>query len=64
MRQSLVIDFQDRGRVWRRGVISNASDSEFVEIKTNIKGMEFFEKVERTSRRIAPFTFFTRSRYL
>jgi hypothetical protein len=35
-----------------------------LEIKINIKGIDLFEKVEATSRRLAPYTFFTRGRYL
>jgi hypothetical protein len=37
-----VIDFQDKGKVWRRGVIVNASDNEFLEIKVNVKGADYF----------------------
>jgi hypothetical protein len=37
-----VIDFQDKGKVWRRGVIVNASDSEFLEVKVNVKGVDSF----------------------
>jgi hypothetical protein len=33
-------------------------------IKVNIKGDEFSEIVEVGTRRIAPFTFFTKKRYL
>lgn len=44
-KKGLVVDFQDRCNVWRRGVIVNSSESDTVEIKTNIKGMDFFEKV-------------------
>jgi hypothetical protein len=33
-------------------------------IKFSIKENDFFEVVETNSRRIAPFTFFTRKRYL
>ncbi len=33
-------------------------------MRLSVKGVESFEKVEVTSRRLAPFTFFTRSRYL
>lgn len=35
-----------------------------LEIRICIKGQEFFEEVEVDSRRLAPFTFFTRGRYL
>ena len=44
-KKGLVVDFQDRCNVWRRGVIVNSSELDIVEIKTNIKGMDFFEKV-------------------
>lgn len=33
-------------------------------VKTNIKGDDFFETVEANSRRIAPFTFFTKKKYM
>jgi hypothetical protein len=63
-RQGLVVDFQDKCHVWRRGVIVNVLNTDLIEIKFNVKGIDFFEKVERSSRRLAPYTFFTRSRYL
>lgn len=62
-KQGLVVDFQDRCHVWRRGVIVSTSPTQ-VEIKISIKGIDLFEKVETTSRRLAPYTFFTRGRYL
>lgn len=33
-------------------------------MRINLKGVDSFEKVEVGSRRVAPYTFFTRSRYL
>lgn len=63
-RQGLVVDYRDRGQVWRRGVLIKVEDEKTVQVRFNIKGMDFVEKVEKGSRRIAPFTFFTRNRYL
>lgn len=63
-RQGLVVDFQDRTNVWRRGVVVNVVEPGVVEVRVNVKGVESFEKVETSSRRLAPYTFFTRSRYL
>jgi len=34
------------------------------EVRINIKGEEFVENVEITSNKLAPYTFFTRARYL
>lgn len=64
LRQGLVVDFQDSGKVWRRAVVVNTSESGKVEVRLIVKGVESFERLEVTSRRLAPFTFFTRSRYL
>ena len=63
-KQGLVVDFQDKCNVWRRGVIVNTTEPGHVEVKINIKGVDLFEKVKIGTRRLAPFTFFTRSRYL
>lgn len=64
LRQGLIVDFQDSGKVWRRAVVVSTAESGKVELRLNVKGVESFEKVEVSSRRLAPFTFFTRSRYL
>jgi hypothetical protein len=64
LRQGLVVDFQDRDKVWRRAVVVSTAEISKVDLRINIKGVESFERVEVTSRRLAPFTFFTRSRYL
>jgi hypothetical protein len=63
-RLGLVVDFQDRSNIWRRGVVVNTSEAGLVEVRANVKDVETFEKVEISSRRLAPYTFFTRSRYL
>lgn len=63
-----VLDFQDRYHTWRRGVVVKTLLSNeqtlLLEMRIVIKGQEFLETVEASSRRLAPFTFFTRGNYL
>jgi hypothetical protein len=63
-----VLDFQDRYHTWRRGVVVKTLVSNdqtlLLEMRIVIKGQEFLETVEANSRRLAPFTFFTRGNYL
>jgi len=68
IRVGTVLDFQDKYNTWRRGVVIKTfmsnDQKNMLQIKICIKGDEFFEEVEADSRRLAPFTFFTRGKYL
>jgi hypothetical protein len=54
--------------MWRRAVVLKTTLSEdnktMVQLKLNIKGMDIIEQVEIGSKRLAPFKFFTKGRYL
>lgn len=67
VRVNQIIDFQDTLNIWRKGTVVAVSKENQVlmaRVKITIKGDDFFETVEANSRRIAPFTFFTKKKYL
>lgn len=67
VRVNQIIDFQDILNIWRKGtVVAVLKENQvlMVRVKITIKGDDFFETVEANSRRIAPFTFFTKKKYL
>lgn len=67
VRVNQIIDFQDILNVWRKGTVVELLKKNQVlnvKVKMTIKGDDFFETVEANSRRIAPFTFFTKKKYL
>lgn len=67
VRVNQIIDFQDTLNIWRKGTVVAVSKENQVlmaRVKITIKGDDFFETVEANSRRFAPFSFFTKKKYL
>jgi hypothetical protein len=63
-----ILDFQDAFKIWRKAIVVKTFFGEknqlMFGLKSFFKGNEIQETIEASSKRLAPCSFFTRSKYL